>query len=86
MPIRGLTFQVATEFVPGHNETFDLPSCIKFIKNILIGHVRGLFQVYESPFPLNPTIIVQGVPNDLTCFLNGPLQIVKNQIIFFGAR
>jgi hypothetical protein len=24
---------------------------------------------------------MQGIPNDLTCFLNGPLQIVENQIV-----
>lgn len=32
-------------------------------------------------FPLNPIIILQGVPNDLTCSLNGPLQSIKNPII-----
>jgi hypothetical protein len=32
-------------------------------------------------FPFNPTIIMQGIPNDLTCFHIGPLQIVKTQSI-----
>ena len=32
-------------------------------------------------FPLNPTIILQGVPNDLTRFLNMPLQSIKHWIV-----
>ena len=64
-----------------HNKTFDPPGWMEFVNNILVGHVWGLFQVRESPFPLNPTIILQGVPNDLTCFLNGPLLIIKHKII-----
>jgi hypothetical protein len=51
------------------------------VKNIMVGHVWGLFQIQESPFPLNPTIILQGVPNDLLCFLNGPLESIKQHII-----
>ena len=38
---------------PGHNKAFDSPphmSRIKFIKNALVGHVRRLFQVLQSPF------------------------------------
>ena len=47
----------------------------------MIGHVRYFFQVHEHPFPFNPPIILQGIPNDLTCFLNKPLHVVINQII-----
>ena len=65
----------------GNNETFESPGQIKFVENVLIGHIWGLFQVLKGPFPLDPPIILQGVPNDLTCFLNGPLQIVENEII-----
>ena len=43
--------------------------------------MRGLLQVRENPLPLDPIIILQGVPNDLASFLNGPLQIIKHQII-----
>ena len=32
-------------------------------------------------FPLNPTVILQGFPNDLVRFLNGPLYNVENQIV-----
>ena len=64
-----------------HNKAFEPPSQIKFVKNVMVGHVHGFFQVHEGPFPFNPPIIMQGFPNDLTCFLNGPLQVVKNQII-----
>ena len=39
------------------------------------------FQVRESLLPLNSIIILQGVPNNLMCFLNGPLKRIKNQII-----
>ena len=59
-----------------HNKIFDPPSRIDLVKNILVGHVRVLFQIRDSPFPLNPPIIMQGVPNDLTCFLYGPLPII----------
>ena len=31
-------------------------------------------------FSLNP-IIMQGVANDLTCFLNGPLSIIEHKVI-----
>ena len=30
---------------------------------------------------LNPTVLMQGVPNDLMCFLNEPLLIVKHKIV-----
>jgi hypothetical protein len=56
-------------------------SWIKFVKNVMVGHVRGFFQVPKRPFPFDPSVILQGIPNDLTCFLNGPLQVIKNQII-----
>ena len=59
-----------------HNKTFDPPNQVEIIKDISVHNVRGLFQVRESPLPLKPTIILQGVPNDLTCFLNGPLQSI----------
>lgn len=38
------------------------------------------FRVLEYPFPFDPLIIMEGIPNDLTCFLDGSLQIVENQI------
>ena len=47
----------------------------------MIGHVWGLFQIQESPFPLNPIVLLQGIPKDFTCFLNGPLLITKQKII-----
>ena len=31
-------------------------------------------------FPLNHAIILEGVQNGLTCFFNGPLQIIENQV------
>ena len=48
----------------GHNKAFDPWSLIEFVKNVLVGHIQAFFHVHESPFPLNPTIILQGVPND----------------------
>jgi hypothetical protein len=44
----------------GHNKAFDPSSQIEFIKNDLVGNVWSLFQVLESPFPLNPTIVLHG--------------------------
>ena len=66
---------------PGHNKVLDTPSLIKFVHDDLVGHIRGFLQVLESPFPLDPAIILHSAPNDLSCFLNKPLHIVKNQII-----
>ena len=65
----------------GDNKAFDPPSWVEFVKDILVGNVWGLFQVQEGLLPLDPTIIVQGFPNDLTCCLNGLLRSVKYQII-----
>ena len=64
----------------GHNNIFDTPSLIKFIQDVLVGHIQDFFQILKSLFTLDPAIIMQSVPSDLLCFLNGPLQIVKNQI------
>jgi hypothetical protein len=73
--------QSDNKVAPGHNKAFDPSSRIEFIKKVIVGHVWGLFQALESLFPLNPTIIMQGIPNDLSCFLNEPLQIIENRII-----
>ena len=71
-----------------HHKTFDPPPKRKrkneFVKGTLVSNVRGFSQVRESPLPLNPTIILQGVPNNLICFLNGSLQSIKTQIIPLG--
>lgn len=40
-----------------HNKAFNPPSQIKFVKNILVGNVQGLFQIQESPLPLNPAML-----------------------------
>ena len=56
-------------------------SRIKSVKNILVSNVQGLFQIHEGPLALNPIIILQGVPNDLTYFFNGSLQRIEHQII-----
>lgn len=47
----------------------------------MVGHVRGFFQVPKRPFPFNPPVIMQSIPNELTCFPNEPLQFIKNYII-----
>ena len=39
----------------------------------MVGHIRGFFQVPKRMFPFNPLVIMQGSPNDLTCFLNRTL-------------
>lgn len=39
----------------------------------MVGDVQGLFQVRENMFPLDPTVILQGVSDDLVYFLNGLL-------------
>ena len=63
-----------------HNKAFDPASQIKIVKNVMVGHVGGFFQGPEHPFPFNPPIIMEGIPNDLMCFLNAPLKIVlKNE-------
>ena len=66
---------------PGYNETFDPPSRIKVCKIILVGNIRSLFQICKSPLPLSPTMTLQVVANDLSCFLNGPLQLIKHRFI-----
>ena len=66
---------------PGYNETFDPPSRIKVCKIILVGNIRSLFQICKSPLPLSPSMTLQVVANDLSCFLNGPLQLIKHQYI-----
>ena len=81
MPIYSLTFQVTTKLLLVTIRLLTPPNWIKSVKDVLVGHVWGFFQVHKSPFPFNPTLIMQGVPNDLTCVLNGPLHIIKNQII-----
>ena len=63
----------------GHNKTVYLSSRIEFVKNILVGNVWGLLQIRESLLPLDPTIFLQDISNDLTCFLNGPLQRIKHR-------
>jgi hypothetical protein len=72
MPILGLTFHLTIKL---------LRVIIKFVKDILVSNIRGFFQIRKSPLPLNPTIILQDVPNDLMCFLNGPLQSIKKHIV-----
>ena len=54
------------------------------MKNILVGHIRGLIQVCDSPFLFNPIIILHGVPNDLMCFLNGSLQLIKHRVVLLA--
>ena len=73
-------FPTDNKIALGDNKALDPPSQIDFVKNNLVGHVQGLFQILESPFLLNPTIIMQGVPNGLTCFLNGPLKITWDYV------
>jgi hypothetical protein len=65
----------------GHNKAFHPLSRIEFIKNALVGLLQGLFQIHESLFLLNPTMIMQGVPNDLTCFLNWQLVLTTIKIV-----
>ena len=85
IPIWGPTFHVTTKlFQVTIRPLSPPPSWIKFIRNVLVGHVQGLFQIREGPFPFNSTIIMHGVPNDLTCFLNGPLQIIEHEIILLA--
>ena len=79
-----LTFHMTTRFLRVIIRLLLPPCRIEFVGNILVGHVQGLFQIRESLFSLNPTIILQGVPNDLTCFLDGPLLIIKHKIILLA--
>ena len=73
IPIWGLTFHVTTKLLQVTIRSFTRPpSRIEFVKNILVGHVQGLILIRESPFPLNPIIILHSVPNESTYFVNGP--------------
>ena len=65
----------------GHKKTFDPLNRIEFIKDVLISNVCRVLQVRKSMLPFDPTIILQGVPNDLMRFVNGPLGHTKNQIV-----
>ena len=47
-----------------YNKTFDPPNWIEFAKDILVSYVWGYFQLWKSPLPLNPTIILQDIPNE----------------------
>ena len=71
-PIHRIDNKVAS----GHNKVFDTSSRIKLVQVILVGHIRGLLQILKSLFPLSPSITLQSVPNDLSCFLKMPLEIV----------
>lgn len=66
----------------GHNKIFDTPSLIKFIQDVLVGHIQGFLRILKSLFTLDHAIIMQSVPNYLSCFLNGPLQIVRKPNLF----
>jgi hypothetical protein len=67
MLIGGLSFQVTTKLQQVTNKTLTPPSQIKFVKNVREGHVQGFSQVLKRLFPFNPPIILQGIPNDMTC-------------------
>jgi hypothetical protein len=47
-----------------HNKVYDLPCSVKLFKDILVGHIRRLFQIPKRPFPLDPTITLQGILNE----------------------
>jgi hypothetical protein len=82
IPIWGLIFHVTTKLLRVIIRPLTPPpSQIIFVENVLVGHVKGLFQTRESPFPLNPTKIMRDALDNLMCFLNGPLQIIEHQII-----
>ena len=42
------------------------------------------FQVPKCLLSFNPPIILQGIPNDLTCFLNVSLQFNKSAVILLS--
>ena len=54
MLIWGLTFHMTAKLLHVTIRTLDPPpNRIKIINNILVSNIKGIFQVWESPFPLN---------------------------------
>ena len=83
MAILGPTFHITTKLVRVTIRPLTPPlDRIKFV-NILVSNIRSFCQIWKSLLPLDPTIILQGVPNDLMCFINWPLQSIKNHIVLF---
>ena len=66
-----------------HNKTFDTPTWVKFFKDILVSNTWGLFQVRESMFSLNVTIILQTSQMTSCVFSMGHCKELRTRLFLY---